>query len=120
MYKYIHPSPLKQLLKFNNNNNNNDVRWASRRAGGAGPTENRLGVLVRGQANTGVVFGFVISKQTAPLCGFEKSNAEQRIRGHQRGSRSVLGDAPSGFSERRRGFWAACVCGGSLVRRQNT
>jgi hypothetical protein len=35
--------------------------------------------LVGGQGNTGVVFGFVISKQTAPLCGFEKSNAQQRI-----------------------------------------
>ena len=79
-----------------------------------------MGVLVRGQGNTGVVFGFVISKQTAPLCGFEKSNAEQRIERLPERSRSVLGDAPSGFSERRKGFAAACVCGGSLVRRQNT
>ena len=47
--------------------------------------ETRMGVLVRGQGNTGVVFGFVISKQTAPLCGFEKSNAERESRGHQRG-----------------------------------
>ena len=38
-----------------------------------------MGVLVRGQGNTGVAFGFVISKQAAPLCGFEKSNAEERI-----------------------------------------
>jgi hypothetical protein len=41
--------------------------------------ETRLSGLVGGQGNTGVVFGFVISKQTAPLCGFEKSNAQQRI-----------------------------------------
>jgi len=41
--------------------------------------ETQLSVLVRGQGNTGVAFGFVISKQTAPLCGFEKSNAEERI-----------------------------------------
>ena len=79
-----------------------------------------MGVLVRGQGNTGVAFGFVISKQTAPLCGFEKSNAQQSREATERGSRSVLGDAPSGFSERRQGFAAACVCGGSLVRRQNT
>ena len=87
---------------------------------GAAAATARLSGLVGGQGNTGVVFGFAISKQTAPLCGFEKSNAERESRGHQRGSRSVLGDAPSGFSERRQGFAAACVCGGSLVRRQNT